>query len=47
MIKYVIVKNPVCGIYQVDIDLYDSEEDARVNSMIDEEDIYKIVPIEI
>lgn len=47
MKKYIVVKNPICGIYQVDIDLYDSEEDARLNTTVDEDDIYKIVPIEI
>ena len=46
MTKYLIILNPIKGIYQVDVDLYDSEEDARLNSLIDEEDIYKIIPIE-
>lgn len=47
MTKFLIIKNPVCGIYQVDVDLYNSEEEARKESLVDEQDIYKIAKIEI
>ena len=47
MTKFLIIKKPVCGMYQVDVDLYDSEEEARNESLVDDQDIYKIVKIKI
>lgn len=46
MKKYLLIRKPVAGIYQVDIDLYDSEEEAYNDSLMDEEDIYKVISIE-
>jgi hypothetical protein len=46
MKKYLLIRKPVAGIYQVDIDLYDSEEEARNDSLMDEDDILKVIPIE-
>jgi hypothetical protein len=46
MKKYLLIRKPVSGIYQVDIDLYDSEEEARTDSLKDEDDILKVIPIE-
>lgn len=47
MKKYLLIYKPQCGIYQVDVNLYDSEEEAIEMSLADEQDILKIIPIEI
>lgn len=47
MKKYLLIYKPVSGIYQVDVNLYDSEEEAIEMSLADEEDILKIISIEV